>query len=359
MSEAVMRYTTFWFFLACFLCSAYFAGFILSPFFPIILLASIIAGIFFPIYKFISNKLSLIAAIASFITCLLIFLILFLPAAFFVGIMVQEILDLVNMVKSSELTTLLNKLWIDSYALETINAFLSNFGMSISADELNATFSRIGKTIGLFLYEQARAIASNALSLFVNALLMLLIIFFLLIDGEGLIRFIMDLSPLPTDQDEKLIGKFSDMAGAILIGNGLCSAIQGLFGGFIFWFFDLPSALLWGVIMTFLAFLPVIGIGVILLPTAVYLFITGRVITSLLIVIFYVLLSGGTEYIIKPKVVGHRVKMHTLLVFLSFIGGLKVFGILGIIYGPLITTAFLTLTDIYLTNYRNLNYNDV
>ena len=71
-------------------------------------------------------------------------------------------------------------------------------------------------------------------------------------------------------------------------------------------------------------------------------------------IVFYILLSGGVEYLLKPKLVGTRVKMHTLLVFFSIIGGLKLFGILGIIYGPLVTTAFLTLTDIYYTSYQEL-----
>jgi predicted PurR-regulated permease PerM len=71
-------------------------------------------------------------------------------------------------------------------------------------------------------------------------------------------------------------------------------------------------------------------------------------------IVFYLLLSGGTEYFFKPKLVGQRVQMHTLLVFLSIIGGLLLFGILGVIFGPLVVTGFLTLTDIYHASYQNL-----
>jgi predicted PurR-regulated permease PerM len=71
-------------------------------------------------------------------------------------------------------------------------------------------------------------------------------------------------------------------------------------------------------------------------------------------VIFYRVLSVGVEYLFKPKLVGERVKMHTLIVFLAIMGGLNLFGILGIIYGPLIATAFLTLTDIYYASYQKL-----
>ena len=120
-----------------------------------------------------------------------------------------------------------------------------------------------------------------------------------------------------------------------------------------FWIFGFQSSFLWGVIMGLLAFLPILGIGLVLIPTALILFLKGNVGAGLFFIFFYVVLSGGIEYLFKPKVVGTRVKMHTLLVFLSIIGGLKLFGILGIIYGPLVVTAFLTLTDIYEASYRS------
>ena len=104
--------------------------------------------------------------------------------------------------------------------------------------------------------------------------------------------------------------------------------------------------------MGILAFLPIIGIGAVLVPASIYLFLTGNTGASIFLIVFYVVLSGGIEYFFKPKLVGHRVKMHTLLVFFSIIGGLKLFGILGIIYGPLVVTAFLTLTDIYRASYQ-------
>ena len=183
---------------------------------------------------------------------------------------------------------------------------------------------------------------------------MLMVIYFLLLDGEKLVAYIVDLSPLPSDQERLLIGKFRDIAGAILIGNGLGGVIQGALGGLLFWIFGLPSAFLWGVIMGLLAFLPIIGIGVIFIPTVIYLFLKGRIAASIFFLVFYFVLSMLVEYIYKPRLVGQRVKMHPLLVFFAIIGGLKLFGILGIIYGPLVVTGFLTLADIYRMNYQQL-----
>jgi predicted PurR-regulated permease PerM len=151
-----------------------------------------------------------------------------------------------------------------------------------------------------------------------------------------------------------LIDKFKGMAGAILIGNGFGGFIQGVLGGVVFWIFGLPSAFLWGVIMGLLAFLPIIGIGVVFIPTAVYLILKGKLAAGIFFVVFYLILSMGVEYVFKPKLVGQRVKMHPLLVFFAIIGGLKLFGIIGIIYGPLVVTGFLTLAEIYRSSYQTL-----
>jgi predicted PurR-regulated permease PerM len=195
---------------------------------------------------------------------------------------------------------------------------------------------------------------ANIFNFVVNFFFMLLIVFYLLIDSQRLVSFIVGLSPLPDDQDEKLIQKFKDMAGAILIGNGLGGLIQGTLGGIVFAFFGFRSPFLWGVIMALLAFLPIVGVGAVFLPAALYLILQGRLAAGIFFIIFYVVLSGSIEYLFKPKLVGKRVQMHTLLVFLSIIGGLKLFGILGIIYGPLVVTAFLTLTDIYESSYQRI-----
>jgi predicted PurR-regulated permease PerM len=219
---------------------------------------------------------------------------------------------------------------------------------------LQSGVSQIGKTVGFFLYNQASAIASNVLNFFIYFFFMLLITYYLLLDGSRLISFIFDLSPLPREQEEKLLAKFKDIASAILIGNGLGGLIQGVLGGLVFSLFGFTSPFLWGVIMAFLAFLPIVGIGVVFIPAGIYLLVMGRIGAGVFFIIFYVILSGCIEYVFKPKLVGKRVQMHTLLVVLSIMGGLKLFGILGIIYGPLVVTAFLTLTDIYHASYQRL-----
>ena len=327
-------------------------GWLLWPFLSIIIIAAVVTGIFHPVYDIVCRKLK--PFLASLITCILIFWVLFVPIVSFVGILSKEAYDMYLMARDAVLSTQIKNFIEGSWLIEQVNQILANFSVEITGEQLNRAISEVGKVVGLFLYEQARTITQNVVRFFVNFFFMLLIIYYLLIDSHRLLQFIIDLSPLPDDQDEKLFRKFKDMAGAILVGNGLGGLIQGTLGGIVFAIFGLKSPFLWGLIMALLAFLPVLGIGLVFVPAAILLFLKGRMGAAIFFIIFYVILSGGIEYFFKPKLVGQRVQMHTLLVFLSIIGGLKLFGILGIIFGPLVVTAFLTLTDIYQSSYQKL-----
>jgi predicted PurR-regulated permease PerM len=327
-------------------------GWLLWPFISVIILAIVVTGVFVQVYQLFNRKFN--STISSLLTCILIFFVLFLPLSFFVGILANEAWDLYLTARGALQSKPIMELLEKSDIFGTINKFLAKFKIEISGEQLNRAIAEVGRVVGLFLYEQARSITTNVLKFIVNFFFMLLIIFYLLIDSHRLMSFIVKLSPLPEDQDQILVQKFKDIAAAILLGNGLGGLIQGTLGGIVFALFGLQSPFLWGVIMALLAFLPIVGIGAVFIPAAIFLSLQGRIAAGIFFIVFYVILSCGIEYFFKPKLVGKRVRMHTLIVFLSIIGGLKLFGILGIIYGPLVVTAFLTLAEIYQASYQQL-----
>ena len=344
-TQMIFRY-----FLVIFLITIFFVGKLLWPFVSILVLAFVLTGIFYPIYSFFLQKTR--PALASLITCVIIFLVVFVPLVFLVGVLSKEAYSLYVMGTSTAISQDLKGLFQSSRIMEHIEGFLANFDIRLGANHLNQGLSELGRSVGLFLYEQVSAAASNVLQFVVNFALMLLVIFFLFIDGKKLIAFLVELSPLPDDQDRELMGKFHAMASVVLVVNGISGLIQGFLGGLVFAVFGLRSPFLWGFIMAILAFFPIVGIAVVFIPAAVYLFLKGRIAAGIFFIIFYLVVSSVIEYVVKPKLVGNKVRMHTLLVFLSILGGLKVFGILGIIYGPPVITAFLTLTDIYRASYE-------
>lgn len=354
MGDLISRNPIVWFFIACFLGSIFLLGWLLKAFLSVIVLGAVLSGLFYPVYRFIQSHPKIRSPFASFLTCLLIFCILFVPIVFFVSSLAQQAFGVYQMAKGAEVSEQINTLLKESMILERVNSYLSNFDIQLTGDELKSAATEMIRVVAFYVYEQSKAIASNTLAFVINFFLMLMVIYFLLIDGQHLVDYIMDLSPLPSEQENKLIGKFRQMVRVILLGNGLGGLIQGGLGGLLFWFFGFHSVFLWGVIMGLLAFLPIIGISVVLIPASIYLMLKGRIVSGLFFLVFYLVVSSGTEYFFKPKLVGKQVQMHPLLVFFSIIGGLKLFGILGIIYGPLVVTAFLTLADIYRSNYQQL-----
>ncbi len=340
------------FFLALFILSIGIMGWLLRPFFAILILAFVVTGVFAPVYKLLNRKMK--PALASGLTCMIIFFVLFIPILLFAGIIVTEAVGFLDTVKEAALPDQIRTFLNESELIEDANSFLSGYGIEITGTEITRAASQIGQLVGSFLLDSGRSVATNILNFVANFFFMLLVVFFILIDGRKLVDYLVDMSPLPQDQDEKLFTKFRDMSGAVILGNGVCGIIQGIAGGLVFTFFGLASPFLWGVVMGILAFLPIVGIGVVMIPAAIIMFFKGKVATGVFFLIFYSILSVSIEYVIKPRLVGNRVQMHPLLVFLSIMGGLKLFGILGVIYGPLIVTFFLTLADIYHTSYQSI-----
>ncbi len=337
------------FFTVIFLLSTLMLGWVLWPFGQFLILAFLLAGIFTPIYNWLSRWVS--SWMASCLTCGLITLIVFIPLTFCAGALSSEALNLYHLGKDSNVLLKLPQVIQNNTWVQQVQEILVGYGVNFEPPDIAELVSNISKTVGMFIYNQASAWAANIMSFAWQFCILILVVFFLLIEMDKLVAFLTKLSPLPDNQNRLLMHKFMQIAGVILVGNGLSGLFQGTLGGIFFALLGLKSPVLWGAVMAVVAFLPIFGIGLVLLPTAIILLLNGLVTKALITVLFYVVLSFSVEYLVKPKFVGSQVNMHTLLVFLAIIGGMSLFGVLGIIYGPLIVTAFLTLSDMYLNEY--------
>ncbi|MEN8135156.1 MAG: AI-2E family transporter [Thermodesulfobacteriota bacterium] len=339
-----------YYFLLLFVLAIIMAGRLLWPFLSILVLSFLLAGIFQPVYSYLRRWFS--ETFSSLLTCVVIILLVFIPLMFFVAALSSEALDLYHLSKGTNINLKLKELFVESSLMLKVQSVLAGYGIVLEPEKLTAALTDLSGKTGLFLFDQAKAWAANVMVIIFNFALMIITIFFLLIDNDKLINFILQVSPMPDEEEKQLIRKFKQISDAVLIGNGICSLIQGVLGGLAFVLFGLGSPILWGGIMLILAFLPIFGIGLVLIPAAAILMLQGHLGQGIIMLIFYGVLSFSVEYALKPKLVGKQVKMHTLLVFLAILGGLQLFGFLGIIYGPLIITIFLTMSEIYIINYN-------
>jgi len=339
-----------WFFLALFIFSLLLMGKLFWPFFSVIVLSAVIASVFYPVYTVIKSKIKPIYA--SFFTCALVFFILFIPIVFIIISLATEAQTLVLYLKNTNLQVQIIDFLETNRILERMNVLSERFHITMRYGDLVQPLSDLGKFLGFNLIDQANAIAGHLLNVVIGFCLILIVTYYLFLDGKRLVDFIIDLSPLPNHEDETILRKFKEMSGAVLVGNGVTAIIQGTIGGIIFSYYGFHSPILWGLIMGFFAFLPIFGIGLIIFPAMIFMLIKGRFIATICLFVIYIIVTAGIEYQLRPAIVGKRVKMHPLLVFFSIIGGIYMSGILGVIYGPLIMTFFLTMANIYHSNYR-------
>lgn len=345
-SPMVLRY-----FLVLFLASLLLVGWLFWPFLSILILSYLLTSVFLPTYKLLNRKLS--EFFASFLTCILVMLLVFIPLVFFATALVQEAKHLYEWGLGSGVNLALKfRAFQESSLFFSLQEIAAILGFSLEAEDITRAFAELVRAVGHFVYSHAGNWAGNIILFLFNFSLMLLTIFFLLIEQDRLLNYILRLSPLPEDQGRRLFAKFDEITGAVLIGNGICSIIQGVLGGIIFAVFSLGPPVLWGLIMAVLAFLPIVGIGLVLIPAALVLAFQGNMAGAIILTALYGIITIIIEYFMKAKMVGDRVRMHILLAFLAMIGGLSAFGLLGIIYGPLIITAFQTLAEFYLGSYE-------
>ena len=148
---------------------------------------------------------------------------------------------------------------------------------------------------------------------------------------------------------DRLFGRVADTIYATVYGTLAVSAVQGLLGGLMFWWLGLQTPLLWGVVMGLLAVVPVVGAFVVWIPAALFLLMEGSWGKALILTLWGMLVVGTIDNLLRPVLVGNRLKLHTVLAFLSVVGGLMLFGASGLILGPVA----LTITTVLLENWRS------
>jgi predicted PurR-regulated permease PerM len=187
-------------------------------------------------------------------------------------------------------------------------------------------------------------LASSSRAVFHTAL-MLLAFYFLLVDGKRLIEWLWNVSPLEAQQTEELLREFHTVATGSIIGNVASAVLQGVLAGIGFAIFGIPHAMFFGLLVGLASFVPVVGTALVWVPAVLLLAFTGHTGAAIGLTIWCVIGVVGVEHAAKPFILRATSggEMHTGLLFLALLGGLEVFGILGVILGPLIVSFFISL----------------
>lgn len=231
-----------------------------------------------------------------------------------------------------------------------ISALLERAGVEI---DLRRTLLGLADSARGVTGNLLRGVAAGTGGLLVDFGLMLIALFFLFRDGEHLAVWLQRLSPLGVDTDRMIFERFVDVTAATLIGTLATGASQGVVGGLLLAVLGVPNALLWGATMALTSFVPVLGAGLVWVPAALWLLVQGEVVRGLVLVGGGVFLIGMVDNVVKPVVMGPRAGLHPGLVLFAVFGGLSIYGLTGLVLGPMLFALLLTFAQIYRERYAD------
>jgi len=329
------------------------------PFLSSIIFAAILAGTFRPVQMWIEKRIGS-PKWSAILVCLIILTALFLPSVLLIFKLSEEALLLYQSLKTHFGTLEFEQLFLGNhYVPETIRNLFHTLDLEFNFNSVRGVLLDASKDISATVLQVINSWITNIFSFLFQFLLMLIVVFTLLVDGDRIKSFFLALSPLPDEEEELVIDRFNQVNSVTLVGNGVGALIQGLLAAIGLWLVGIESLVLWTTIMIIMAFIPLVGISVIYVPVTLYLLISGKVLWAILFFAYCTIVSLAVENWFKPRFVGNRADLNSTAVFFSIIGGMTVFGLPGIFYGPLIISIFLTFTDLYHKRYAAAAHDDV
>ncbi len=313
--------------------------FVLSPYIPALFLAGVFAVVFQPAHERLQKVFRGKETLPALLVVLIVFFLILTPFVYLGIQLFQEIISLYGtLTAGSSIVVAVNHLLV--VAENYIQQFIPDFKMQANAM--------------VYLEEALRFAASNLNTFFSGLVavvfqLVLIVVatFFLLRDGSKLRQFAIRWSPLPDQYDKSIIAKVELAVTSVVKGSLLTAIMQGFFVGVGFAIFGIPNPVLWGVVGTICALIPLLGTGIITIPAGAWLLYTGHISSGIGLILWGVFLVGLIDNILRPFFINRGVDVHPLLILLSVLGGLAYFGPVGFLAGPIILAFFFTLLNIY------------
>jgi len=320
----------------------------MRPFIGAIIFAAIITGSIYPGFTWLMDKTRLTRNVTSIVMCLLVTIAIFFPIIYLSFLLSKEAITFYQSLVLGFNDDLVNDfLFGDGYVARKIREFSTLIGIEVNMHGIKAEVVENLKQLSGIVIDTINGLVGNIINFLFSFVIMILVIYALLSEGPQLKAFLLELSPLPDEQEELMIDNFNQMNFVTLVCNGVGGLIQGILAGIGFWFAGIKLIVLWTSIMVILAFIPLLGISIIYIPACIYLAIIGKIYASVALFIYCSLVALTTENWFKPLFIGKRIKINALFVLFTIIGGMTVFGFGGIFYGPVIATLFLTMVDLY------------
>ena len=340
-----------WFILGLLAIGLYLAYTLLIPFANTLVLAVVFAALFAPVYKYFLNRFNGRESFASLVVLLAVVVVVIVPLTLLImGLipqMRQSVISITGWLAAGNLDDIFTRYLTPFFAwIHEEAPFLDVTAESAKADIIEAA-----RRIGQEVLGVSANFVGRTLTLFLHFLLFLVALFFFLKDGAGMIARLKYLTPLREEQQERILDTLSRVSRSVLAGGFLVAALQGTVGGIGLAFVGIP-ALFWGTIMGLSAFVPVLGTGLVWVPAVCFLIFNDSWESAIFLCVWCGVLVTSIDTFLRPYLMRDASGVPILFLFLAILGGIKAFGIFGLLYGPVILTFAVVMLKIYADEYQ-------
>ncbi|PKE27691.1 AI-2E family transporter [Rahnella sp. AA] len=318
---------------------------VLRPYYSSVLWAIILAVIFNPMKNRLKQLVGDRNGLISLLTVLIICLIVFTPLAIITSSLAIEFNTVYTKLQGNEsqLPTLVSD--TIHHLPRWARHFLADHNLD-STPEIQKKLSDVALQGSQYLAGSVFVIGKSTFGFVVGFGIMLYILFFLIKDGAYLVNLTLEALPLSRHVKHHLFMKFAAVSRATVKGTVVVAIVQGALGGLAFYIAGLDGSLLWGALMAFLSIIPAVGSAIIWVPATIYFFASGMLWQGIFLIVFFVVVIGLVDNILRPLLVGKDTKMPDYLILITTLGGMEVYGINGFVIGPLIAALFIACWNI-------------
>lgn len=322
----------------------------LQPFLEVLAWAAVLVIVFHPVHRHIVAYTGR-PGWSAMLSTLLVIVVILVPVSLVTIAVVNEMTELVRNLQGHFNTLLdpnspvIGRLmrWLGQYV--DVSRLHPQEYLMQRLNSLSETIA--GRTIGL---------VGGVVGAVVEIFFIIFTMYYLFRDSDRIRRALREVIPLERQQAEQIFERTREVIYASVYGVLVIAAIQGAFGAAAFQVLGLPSALVWGVVMFLLSMIPMAGSFLVWVPAALWLALDGHWGKALILSLWGLLVISTIDNFLRPRLVGQKTRLHELLIFFSVLGGLQIFGVLGLVLGPVIVAITLALMDIFRQLDRSLRF---
>ena len=333
--------------------SIYLSYLILQPFLDILIIAIVLASLFYPIQTYLNHLLGGRSSLAALAIVFVITFVIALPVFLFTASLVKQGVESVNQitawVNAGNIQKIMQHPSVDA-VMDWLHEKLPFLDMGKL--DLPGTVLQLTKNTGQLVLSKGAVFLGNVATIVSRFFIMIFIVFFLVRDGEAMVSRARYFSPLRKDQEDRILDGVRAVARSVLLGTGVTAICQGLVGGIGLSLVGIPG-LFWGTVMGFSSLIPIVGTALVWIPAAGYLVLLGKTTSALFLALWCIILVGSIDNFLRPFLMRGEGGLSPFYIFLAIVGGVQYFGLLGILYGPLILSFATIMLYIYGVEYQD------